>query len=105
MRAKIAVSARAETRSAAPVGSGEALQLTIRQLKPDRTLTGKLRAVRDDHQHGVLSAMEIEQHAGDVVGGCAIEIAGRFIAQEQERLADQRARDRDALPLAARERR
>ena len=45
--------------------------------------------------------MQIQQDRGDVVGGGAIEVAGRLVAEQQARAADERAGDRDALPLAA----
>ncbi len=39
----------------------------------------------------------------DFVGGMRIEVAGRFVGQHQLRPQHHRARDRDALLLAARE--
>ena len=39
----------------------------------------------------------------DFVGGLAVEVAGRFVAHQQRRIGDHRARDRDALLLAARQ--
>ena len=47
--------------------------------------------------------LQVEQQRGHGVGRRAIEIAGRLVAQQQPRPADQRARDRDALLLAARQ--
>jgi hypothetical protein len=35
------------------------------------------------------------------VGGCFVEIARRFVRQQQRRFHDQRARDGDALLLAS----
>ena len=43
-----------------------------------------------------------DEQLGDV-SAARIEVAGRLVAEQQPRAADQRARDRDALALAARE--
>ncbi len=69
---------------------------------------GKLRrelgAVRDDDEDRVLlRRCRSSSSDATVVGRCAIEVAGRLVAQQQPRLPDQRARDRDPLPLAARQ--
>ncbi len=54
-------------------------------------------------QHRLLLLLQLEQQRRDRVGRCAIEIAGRLIAQQQSRTANERARQRDTLFLAARE--
>ena len=48
-------------------------------------------------------ADELEQDAENMVGGMQIEIAGRLVRQEDARRIGDRARDCDALLLAARE--
>ena len=54
-------------------------------------------------EHGLLLLLQIEQQRGDRLGGGAIEIACRLVAQQQPRAAHQRAGQRDALLLAARQ--
>ena len=49
---------------------------------------------------GVAELLE-ERH--DLDAGLRVEVAGRLVGEDDLRLADQRARDRDALLLAARE--
>ena len=75
----------------------------IQQIEAGRQLLRERRAVRDDDQDGLLQPVKIQQDGRDVVGGGAIEVAGRLVAQEEPRLADQRAGDRHALPFAARQ--
>jgi hypothetical protein len=50
-----------------------------------------------------LLPVQIEQQVGDVLSRRAIQVAGWFVAEQQERLANQGAGNRDALFLAARE--
>ena len=57
--------------------------------------------MRDDDEHRLLLQMQRHEQIGDGVGGGAIEVAGRLVAEQQRGLADQRPRDRDALTLAA----
>ena len=73
------------------------------QLESNWKLRCELRAVRHDDEDALFTLLEIEQERGDVVGGSAIEVAGRFVTQEQPRIPDERPRDRHTLPLAARE--
>ena len=78
----------------------------VDQLEPDRTSLGELRAVGDDDRGWSAGARcRSSSTDGDVVGRRAIEVAGRLVAEQQPRLADERAGDRDALPLAAGQRR
>ncbi len=44
-------------------------------------------------------------HVEHALGGLGVEVAGRLVEQQQRRLVDERARDRDALQLAARQHR
>src|SRR5580658_6624017 len=62
----------------------------------------QFRAVRYDDENGLLPLMQIEQQISDYVGRRLIEVARRLVAEQQKRLADQCAGQRDALLLAAR---
>ena len=56
----------------------------------------------DDEKDGVLLLMQVEQQLDDLFRRLPIQIAGRLIAQQQQRLANQRAGNGDALFLSAR---
>src|SRR5438067_12895783 len=45
-----------------------------------------------------MNSLEQVEHAHRAVG---VEISGRFIGEDQARVVDERARDRDPLPFAA----
>ena len=62
------------------------------------------RVVGDDDQRlpGLVQALEELQ---DVQGGGAVEVAGGFVGEDDQRLVAQRPGDRDPLPLAAGQRR
>ena len=64
---------------------------------------GRVRIVRDHDDRLAVLAVERLQQVEDLVAGLAIEIAGRLVAEQQRRVGDDRARDADALLLAARE--
>ena len=57
--------------------------------------------MRDEHQRSAALRDAGEQQLDDLVAGCLVEIAGRLIGQENCRLGRERARERDALLLAA----
>ena len=59
--------------------------------------------VRHQHQRGVRRGVEIEQQLADARAGGRIEVAGGLVGKQHGGLRDERARDRDALLLAARE--
>jgi hypothetical protein len=59
--------------------------------------------VGDDQQCLPRGAQAVEQ-AEHVQRRCAVEIAGRLVCEDDERLVAERARDRHPLALAARER-
>ena len=63
----------------------------------------QLRIVRHEHQRRLARAVDVEQQLDDLVAGGAVEIAGRLVGEQDRRIVRQRARDRDALLLAARE--
>ena len=64
---------------------------------------GRARVVRDHHGRlaGVLHGLA--QELEDLAAGLGVEVAGRLVREDDGRLRDQRAGDRDALLLAARE--
>lgn len=45
--------------------------------------------------------MEVDEDLEDGVAGCAVEVAGGFVGQEEGGFVDERAGDGDALLLAA----
>ena len=53
------------------------------------------------HQHGGAEVGDVFQQVGDLPGGLDIEVAGRFVRDQQRRLADHRARHGHSLLLAA----
>ena len=55
----------------------------------------------DDGEPG--GAHQLRQRVEHVLGGVRVEIAGRLVGQQNPRRIGNRARDRDALLLAARE--
>ena len=46
-------------------------------------------------------AVQLEHEVEHLAGGAAVEIAGRLVGEHAARLGDERARERDALALAA----
>ena len=55
-----------------------------------------------DHDDGLaVLAVQLLQQAEHLLGGLAVEVAGRLVADQQRRVGDDRAGDRDALLLAA----
>ena len=59
--------------------------------------------VGDDDQGGSPLALEPAEQAVDLVAGRGVELPGRLIGQDQDRVLDQGPGDGDALLLAARE--
>ena len=62
---------------------------------------GRMRIVRHHHDRLAVLAVERLEQVEDLVAGLAIEIARRLVAEQQRRIGDDRARDADALLLAA----
>ena len=58
--------------------------------------------VRDQHDRDA-GAVQLLEQRHDLEAGAAVERAGRLVGEDQDRLVDQRPRDRDALLLAARQ--
>jgi hypothetical protein len=60
---------------------------------------GRARIVRHHHDRLAVIAVERLQQVEDLVAGLAIEVAGRFVGQQQRRVgARSRARCRRAVP-------
>src|SRR5687768_18379206 len=72
------------------------------QVEPRGETRREFGAVRDDDEDGLLLLMQFEQERGDDLRRVAVEVAGRLVAQKQQRPHHERAGERDALLLAAR---
>ena len=59
------------------------------------------RIMRHQHQRGAALLMTGEQQLDDLAPGRLVEIAGRLVGDEDRRMRRERARERDALLLAA----
>src|SRR5689334_21925344 len=64
---------------------------------------GRVRIVRDHDDRLLVLLVQALEQLQDLLARFAIEVAGRFVRQQQRRIAHERARDGDALLLAARE--
>ena len=62
---------------------------------------GDVRRMGHDDDGDAALAIELHQRFHDLMRGARIEIAGRLVRQQQARIVDQRAGDRDALLLPA----
>ncbi len=71
--------------------------------QPPRAARRERDVVRDEDQRRAALAVEPEHQVRDFDAGGGVEVAGRLVGQQQLRLAGERARDRDALLLAARQ--
>src|SRR4051812_16176847 len=65
-----------------------------------------LRFLRDvvlvrDHDDRVAARRELAEEVEDFAAGLRVEISGRLVGEQQRRLVDQRACDRDTLALTA----
>src|SRR5262245_47792490 len=69
-------------------------------LVPDRQPRRERSAVGHHDQDRVPVGVQLQQQIGNRVGGGAIEVAGRLVAEQQRRIPNQRARKRGALFLA-----
>src|SRR5262245_42390608 len=63
---------------------------------------GDVRLVRDEDD-GLALVVQALEDAHDLLRGAGIQVAGRLVGQDQLRVVDERAGDRDALLLSARE--
>jgi hypothetical protein len=71
-------------------------------VEPPRHQRREIRVVRDHEQGRSALAVQLEEQIVDRLAGRAVEVAGGLVGEEQRRLEDHRARERDALLLAAR---
>src|ERR1039458_626703 len=77
------------------------VNLPVRQFHHPLRMRRNIRVVRSNDQRGLFFDAEILEQLDDFTTGVRIEIAGRFIGQEQFRLVDERAGDGHALLFAA----
>src|SRR4030095_1280458 len=66
-------------------------------------MRGGLRVVRDHQNSGVELMMQVVEQPQNLFPGPRIEIARRFVGQQDRWTEDQRARYRDSLPFTARQ--
>jgi len=59
--------------------------------------------VGDEDERHAAPARQVEHEVKDAVGGDAVEVAGRLVGEDAVGIGGERARDRDALALAARQ--
>ena len=64
---------------------------------------GDLHVVRHDDDGRAEARVQVADQREDLLAGARVEIAGRFVGEQNRRIDRQRAGDRDALALAARE--
>ena len=63
---------------------------------------GQCGVVRDEHQRRAVVAVAPKQQFDDLLPGCLVEIAGRFVGDDDGGIGRDRAGERDALLFAAR---
>jgi hypothetical protein len=61
---------------------------------------GQLAVMRDQYQRRAVLALAAKQKLDDFTPGCLIEIAGRFVSDEDRWVGRERPRERDPLLLA-----
>ena len=76
------------------------LDQTVAQMHRAPGVRGDVALVRDQND-GVAALIQIFEQRHDFFAGFGIEVAGRFVGQNDRRIVHQRARDRDALTLTA----
>ena len=92
------------SRRHAPVGDLLVdLDLAVAELDDPRAVLGDVHFVRDQHDGDAALHVQLLEDVHDLDAGARVEVAGRLVRQQDRRLVDQRARDRDALLLAARQ--
>ena len=89
-------------------GSGQAAPPALRRPVGRRedtrrsSATGRdIRIVRHEHQRHAASAAHLQQQVEHVPAVRAVQVAGRFVGQNQRRIVGERPRDGDALLLAS----
>src|SRR5262249_30218216 len=76
-------------------------EFTFFQLDRLLEFGGKVQSVGDDDQGEVLLAVQIDEELGEVCRGDAVQCAGGFVGEEELRVVNERADDRNTLALAA----
>src|SRR6186997_3093984 len=88
----------------APVGDGAiGLHHAVAERHDARAVLGDIRFVRDQHDGDAALDVEALEQPHHLDAGSRIEVAGRLVGQQDRRVVDQRARDRHALLLSARQ--
>ena len=77
---------------------------TVREAEPALRAGGELVAVGDVEDAQAALAPGLEDHAHDLLGGRAVELARDLVGEQEVGLVGERDRDGDALRLASRER-
>ena len=72
----------------------------VRELDDTAARLSELHIVSDQHQGGVVLAVELEQQLADVMSGALIQIAGRLVSKQHTGLAGECARECDSLLFA-----
>ena len=62
---------------------------------------GDVRLVRDEDDRAAVLLVELLERPEDDLAGSGVEVAGRFVGEDQGRVVDEGARDGDALDLPA----
>ena len=94
MRASVSTRNRNAAIDAAPQHAVDEVQRAIGARR-------ELRVVRDDDERRADGAIELEHQVEHLARGLAVEVAGRLVGEHAARPRHQRARERDALALAA----
>ena len=78
-------------------------QVAVDEMQRAIGARGELGIVRDDHEAVPTARLSSSIRSNTCARGAAVEVAGRLVGEHAARLRDERARERDALALAARE--
>src|SRR5438094_2783024 len=78
------------------------VEVRMPQLVSHRKLRGQIPAMRHQDEDGFLPPVQLQQQTGHYSGRSFVQVAGRFVAQQQKRPQNQRAGQRGALLLTAR---
>src|SRR3954467_2790747 len=95
------VNRRDETWDGSVFSARHPLQRPVHQVEPYSEPLGERGAVGDDDQARVRRALQIQEQRRDRVGGRAVEVACRLLAEQEARLTNEGAGNRDALTLTA----
>ncbi len=79
------------------------LNLPVAEANEPRAVLGDVHLVRDEDDGDAALAIELLEDVHDLDARARIEVSGRLVGEDDRRLVDERARDRDALLLTARQ--